>query len=152
MGPVKALRVGYAVVPVTYASARQAGLDRTQALRVVTVSVSAAALALQRHPGHRHQQNAVRHFVWQAWLSAHFGRTVACAIGDRHERKSSRPLSHQVDVRNNDVGQHFGAFLAEEIRPMPLPEALDVLAGHGDDLWQRGRLWTAAEGHVGHSP
>lgn len=152
MGPVRALAVGYAAVPATYTSARQAGLDRLQAARVVGAAVGAWLLAFRRHPREPHRQNAVRHFAWQAWLSAHYGRTVSATIGDRHERLSSHPRDHQVDVRNNDVGQQFGAHLAAEIRPMPMLEALGVLAGYADELWRHGRLWSAADGHVSHSP
>jgi hypothetical protein len=120
-----------------YGAAREAGLGRRDALRVLEASAYALALARKRHPRRRRAENAVRHFVWQAWLSATYGRDVAEAVGRAHERLSSDAGDSAVDRENNRIGQEYGAAHAAEIRADAMRPAQSALAD------QAGRLWDA---------
>src|SRR6478735_3431452 len=99
-------------VPGVYDAARAAGLGRREAVRVVEASAYALLLARRRYPRRWRAENAVRHFIWQAWLTATHGRDVADAIGRAHERIAARSAAGQadslVDRENNRIGREYG--------------------------------------------
>ena len=102
-------------MPGVYRAARAAGLGRRDALRVLEGSAYAVALARKRYPSRWRAENAVRHFVWQAWLTATYGRGVAEASAAR-TRGSSATRRQRVDRENNRIGQEYGVTHAERIR------------------------------------
>ena len=78
-------------VPGVYGAARDAGLGRRDAVRVLEASAYALVLARKRYPRRWRAENAVRHFVWQAWLAATYGRRRRGGGGPRAERLAQRP-------------------------------------------------------------
>ena len=127
-------------VPGIYRAARRAGLGRRDALRVLEASAYALALARKRYPRRWRAENAVRHFVWQAWLTATYGRPVAEAVGRAHERMSRDRADSAVDRGNNLLGQAYGEAHAEEIRSGAMRPALSALADEAGRLWDAGQL------------
>jgi hypothetical protein len=127
-------------VPGVYRAARDAGLSRREAVRALEASAYALVLARRRYPNRWRAENAVRHFVWQAWLTATYGRDVAETVGRAHERLSSSAADSAVDGENNLIGQEYGAVHAAEIRRDAMRPALSALADEAGRLWDAGGL------------
>ncbi|MEO6510469.1 MAG: hypothetical protein ABIO16_05725 [Nocardioides sp.] len=127
-------------VPGVYGAAREAGLGRGDAARVVEGSAYAFALARKRYPKRWRPENAVRHFVWQAWITATYGRPVAEAVGRAHERLSSDARDSSVDRENNRIGQEYGEAHAVEVGGDAMRPAQSVLADEAGRLWTAGQL------------
>jgi hypothetical protein len=131
-------------VPGVYGAARAAGLGRRDAVRVVGASAYALLLARKRYPKRWRAENAVRHFVWQAWLAASYGREVAEAVGLAHERIAATSAAGRadsaVDRENNRIGQEHGVAHAERIRADAMRPALSALADEAGRLWDAGQL------------
>ena len=140
MKPTRLARWVVRSIPGVYGAARDAGLGRPDAVRVLEASAYALVLARRRSPRRRPAENAVRHFVWQAWLSATYGREVAEAVGRAHERLSSDAGDSAVDRENNRIGQEYGAAHAAEIRADAMRPALSALADQAGRLWNEGQL------------
>ena len=136
-------------VPGIYQACRQAGLGRRDAVRVLRASAYALALARKRYPRRWRAENAVRHFVWQAWLTATYRRPVAEAIGRAHERMSRDRVDTSVDRGNNVLGQAYGEAHAEEIRSRAMRPALSELADEAGRMWDAGQLLAASTGSGG---
>ncbi len=132
-------------VPGVYGAARGAGLGRRDALRVLEGSAYAFVLARKRHPRRWRAENAVRHFVWQAWLTASYGLEVAEAVGRAHERVSSDARDSAVDRENNRIGQEYGAAHAGEVRAVAMRPAQSALADEAGRLWTAGQLRGGSE-------
>ncbi len=139
MDPRLVARWAVSAVPGVYGAARDAGLGRREAVRVLEASAYALVLARRRYPKHWRAENAVRHFVWQAWLTATYGRDVAEAVGRAHERLSSSAVDSAVDGENNLIGQEYGAAHAAEIRADAMRPAQSALADEAGRLWDAGR-------------
>ncbi len=101
-------------VPSVYRAARSAGLGRRESVRVLEASAIVLVMARKRYPRRWRAENAVRHFVWQAWLTATYGRPVAEAVGRAHEQISRDRVDSSVDRGNNALGQAYGEAHAEE--------------------------------------
>jgi hypothetical protein len=132
-------------VPGVYGAARSAGLGRRDAARVVEGSAYAFVLARRRYPRRWRAENAVRHFVWQAWITAAYGRAVAEAVGLEHERLSGDARDSTVDRENNRIGQAYGEAHATEIRADAMRPAQSALADEAGRLWTAGQLRGASE-------
>ena len=133
-------------VPGVYAAARSAGLGRGDAVRVVQASAYALLLARKRYPRKWRAENAVRHFVWQAWLAASYGREVADAVGRAHERLSADVRDTTVDQHNNRIGQDHGLAHVDQVRGRAMRPALSALADEAGRLWEAGRLGVSRPG------
>ncbi len=57
----------------------------------------------------------MRHFVWQAWIAATYGREVAEAVGRAHEKIATDAADSAIDRENNRIGQEHGVAHAERI-------------------------------------
>ena len=134
------VRWAVGAVPGVYAGARAAGLGRRDAARVLQASAYTLLIARKRHPRRWRVENAVRHFAWQAWLAATYGRDVAEAVGQAHERLSVDAADTAVDQQNNRVGQDHGLAHAKEIRSRAMRPALSALADEAGRLWRKGQL------------
>ena len=86
----------------------------------------------------------MRHFVWQAWLAATYGRDVAETVGRAHERLSSDARDSAVDRENNRIGQEYGVTHAERIRADAMRPAQSALADEAGRLWEAGQLRAAS--------
>ncbi len=62
--------------------------------------------------------NAMRHFMWQAVLTARFGVDAARAIAAAQEAGTPSRRDSRVDAHNNEVGQAYGAEHADDLRPL----------------------------------
>ena len=144
MNPRLLVRWAVRAVPGVYGAARDAGLGRRDAVRVLEASAYALVLARKRYPRRWRAENAVRHFVWQAWLTATYGRDVAEAVGRAHERLSSSATDSAVDGENNLVGQEYGAAHAAEILRIPMRPAQSALADEAGRLWDAGELGSSS--------
>jgi hypothetical protein len=110
---------------------------------VLQASAYALLIARRRQPRQWRAENAVRHFVWQAWLAGTYGVTVAEAVGRAHERLSSDAADSAVDRANNRRGQEHGLAHAETIRASAMRPALSALADEAGRLWSAGLLGRA---------
>ena len=140
MRPMAAARWVARGVPSVYGAARSAGLGRRDALRVLEASANALLVAKRRYPRRWRAENAVRHFVWQAWLAATYGPDVAAAIGHAHERLATDGADTAVDRENNRLGQEYGVAHAGRIRASAMRPAQSALADEAGRLWDMGQL------------
>lgn len=145
MKPTLLARWAVRAIPGVYGAARSAGLARGDAVRVVEGSAYAFVQARRRFPRRWRAENAVRHFVWQAWITATYGRQVAEAVGRAHERLSGDARDSVVDQENNRIGQEYGEAHAAEIRADAMRPAQSALADEAGRLWTAGQLRGASE-------
>ncbi len=126
--------------PRIFMTARRAGASVTEAAGALRVSLAALTAAAADSPGRPGRRNAQRHFAWQACLAARYGARIARAIGEAHERGSKRPEDTAVDRHNNRVGRDYGAAHAEELKALPVRDAVSRLCDVADPLWRSGEL------------
>jgi hypothetical protein len=134
-------------VPRLYRAARHAGAGPVEAGRVLLTSAQVLLLVAPQAGGAPGRQNAVRHFVWQAALTARHGSMVARAVAAAQEEGSVDPLDSAADLRNNGVGQSYGAQHASRLAALPQRAALRELLEVGLARWRAGDL--AATGRRG---
>jgi len=125
--------------PRLFRAARQAGAGRRGSLDALACSALVLFVVAPRAAGVPGRQNAVRHFVWQALLTARHGEDVAGAVAAAQERGSVQPLDSATDRRNNAVGQEYGATRAGDLSPS-LPTAVHELLRVGLEKWHAGEL------------
>jgi len=135
-------------VPGLYRAARRAGAGPRDAIDVLLCSAWVLFVVAPRAAGAHGRQNAVRHFVWQAALTARHGEGVARSVADAQEEGSVQPLDSAADRRNNAVGQAYGAAHARELAGVPLRAELDELLAVGLTKWQAGELSAVRDGRV----
>jgi hypothetical protein len=126
--------------PRLYRAARGAGASTRDAGGVLLVSVVALSTAARRSPGRFGRQNALRHFAWQACLTARYGIAVARAVAAEQERGTRRPDDTAVDEHNNEVGRRFGAEHAAELRMLSVRAAIGRLCDVAEPMWRSGEL------------
>lgn len=134
------LRSATTGVPRLYAAARGAGVGHREALAMVAASATALVVAARRHPDEWRKQNAVRHFSWQAFITARHGLAAAQALAEAHERGSSDSADSTVDRANNAAGQQYAAAHAEELQQGSTLATLTRLAEAAEAEWAAGRL------------
>lgn len=128
------------VVPRLWAAAAAAGLgprDTVVLLRVSEASLRAAATHGHGVPG---RTNALRHFLWQALLTAKFGATAAASVADAQEARSPSARDSQVDQHNNEVGRAWGQAHGAEVRDLPIGDAMARLVPVALEKWDAGEL------------
>jgi hypothetical protein len=130
--------------PRLYRAARDAGAGRGDAVTILLLSAVVLFVVAPRAAGVPGRQNAVRHFVWQALLTARHGEQVARALADTQERGSTDPADSAADRHNNDVAQAYGAANARALRDCSTTAALRALLQAGLRLWDGGELATTA--------
>lgn len=141
MLPVRSLvRLAFTAVPRLYGAARAAGAGRSQALDVLADSVLVLAGAARHSPTRWREQNAIRHFTWQAWLTARHGRDLARAVARAQERGREDSADSAVDRRNNATGQEYGAAHADELRERGRLAAIGHLLELGSTMFRAGEL------------
>ncbi len=135
-----AVRAATGGVPRLYAAARGSGASRRDAVGMVAVSAAALVIAARRHPGAWRQQNAVRHFAWQALLAARYGLDAASALAQAQEQRSTDAADSAVDRANNTAGQQYAAAHSAELRSGGTWATLTRLAEAAEAEWAAGRL------------
>ena len=128
------------VVPRLYTAALKAGLGPSGAVEVLRISQAALRTAASHGRGVPGRANAMRHFMWQAVLTARFGidaaRTLATAqeAGTPHHRDSS------VDAHNNAVGQEYGVRHVSDLTAVSRSDALALLVPVALEKWDADEL------------
>jgi len=150
-GSLRAAVHAAAGVPRLFRAARRAGAGHRDAADVLLCSAWVLFGVAPRAAGARGRQNAVRHFVWQAVLTARHGEGVARSVADAQEEGSRQPLDSAADRRNNAVGQAYGAAHVRDLAGVPLRTTLEELLEVGLTKWQAGELMTAHGGRAGRS-
>ena len=128
------------VVPRLYAAALKAGLGPSGALEVLQVSQAALQAAAANGRGVPGRTNAMRHFMWQAVLTARFGADVAQAIAAAQEAGTPSRRDSSVDQRNNAVGQVYGAEHADDLTVGSPSAAMAVLVPVALEKWESDEL------------
>ena len=131
-------------VPALFRAARRAGAGYRGATDVLVCSAIVLLVVAPRAAGVSGRQNAVRHFVWQALLSARHGEGVARGVADAQERGSVQLRDSAADRRNNAVGQAYGTMHARDLAGLPLRVVLHELFEVGLAKWQAGELADAS--------
>ena len=126
-------------VPRLYAAALAAGVGPAGAVEVLRISEASLRTSTARGRGVPGRINALRHFIWQAMLTARFDRSVAASIAQAQERGTPTVRDSRVDDHNNGIGQDYG-----EEHPTLATEAIasaaERLAAVGLDKWESDEL------------
>ena len=143
MGANDAIRpalLALTTVPRLFIAARGAGLGLTGAARVLWISEGAWRTAAAHGRGVPGRRNALRHFMWQALLTAHFDRSVAASIARAQEEGATRLRDSRVDEHNNAVGQDYGEAHGVALAHGSLSDALDLLVPVALAKWESDDL------------
>jgi hypothetical protein len=127
-------------VPRLYAAAMKAGLGPSGAVEVLRISRAALTAAAQHGRGVPGRTNAMRHFMWQATLTARFGVEAARSIATAQEAGTPSRRDSTVDVHNNVAGQAYGAAHADELSGLSPAEAMTSLVPVALAMWETGEL------------
>jgi len=126
--------------PRLFRAARRAGAGPVESARLLVESAVVLFLVAPRAAGAPGRQNAVRHFVWQALVTARHGQAVARAVADAQEDGTVDARDSALDRDNNAVGQAYGAAHAGYLSSAPTSRALRLLLGAGLAAWESGEL------------
>ena len=96
--------------------------------------------AAQHGRGVPGRANAMRHFMWQAVLTARFGLDTARTIAAAQEAGTPSRRDSRVDAHNNEVGQAYGAEHAADLRPLAPGEAMASLVPVALAKWESDEL------------
>jgi hypothetical protein len=127
-------------VPRLYAAGLKAGLGPAGALEVLRISRAALTTAAAQGRGVPGRTNALRHFMWQAMLTARFGLDAARTIAAAQEAGTPAHQDSTVDAHNNAVGQEYGAAHAGELTSGSTAEALGRLVPVAMEKWEADEL------------
>lgn len=127
-------------VPRLYTAATRAGLSPTEGVEVLRISRAALTSAAQHGRGVPGRTNALRHFMWQAVLTARFGSEVAGAIAAAQEAGTPSLKDSRIDTRNNAVGQDYGAAHAADLAQCSPSEAMVALVPVALAKWESDEL------------
>ena len=127
-------------VPRLYAAALKAGLGASGGVEVLRISQAALQSAAAHGRGVPGRSNAVRHFMWQAALTARFGAEAARTIAVEQESGSPNRRDSQVDEHNNTVGRAYGAEHADDLAAGSASDVMTALVPVALEKWESGEL------------
>ncbi|RYB95298.1 hypothetical protein EUA93_13690 [Nocardioides oleivorans] len=127
-------------VPRLWTAATRAGLSASQAGEVLLISQAALKSAATHGRGVPGRTNALRHFMWQAVLTARFGREAATSIAAAQEVSSPNLKDSRVDAHNNAVGQDYGEAHASALASGSASDAVASLAPVALEKWESDEL------------
>jgi predicted lipid-binding transport protein (Tim44 family) len=127
-------------VPRLYAAATRAGLGPSGAFEVLRISQAALQAAATHGRGVTGRTNAMRHFMWQATLTARFGLDAARAIAAAQEAGTPSRRDSRADEHNNAAGQAYGSEHAEDLAELTPSEAMTSLVPVALAMWESGEL------------
>ncbi len=84
--------------------------------------------------------NALRHFMWQALLTARFGLDAARTIAAAQEAGTPAHQDSAIDAHNNVVGQEYGAAHVKELTSGSTSQALARLVPVAMEKWESDEL------------
>jgi len=126
--------------PNLFHAARDAGASPSAATDVMAASAAAIQIASSATDGSPGMQNAIRHFIWQAYIAGRHGAAVAEAVAAAQEEGRDTPHDTRVDLHNNAAGREYGAANSATIGQGSLTDALKALASVGRQKWADGEL------------
>lgn len=127
-------------VPRLYAAAIRAGVGPSGAIEVLRISEAALRTAAAQGRGVPGRTNALRHFMWQAVLTARFGVDAARTIATAQETGTPSRRDSGVDQHNNVVGQEYGVAHATELQVGSPSEVLTMLVPVALEKWEADEL------------
>lgn len=127
-------------VPRLYAAALSAGLGPSGGLEVLRISQAALRAAATHGRGVPGRANAMRHFMWQAVLTARFGGDAARTIADAQEAGTPSRRDSSVDQHNNAAGRAYGADHVGDLTAGSASAAMSVLVPVALEKWASDEL------------
>jgi hypothetical protein len=127
-------------VPRLYTAGLRAGLGPSGAFEVLRISEAALRAAAAQGRGVPGRTNAMRHFMWQALLTARFGRPAAAGIARAQEHGTPNARDSRVDEHNNGVGQEYGDEHADELKGLSTADAISRLVPVALAKWESDEL------------
>lgn len=127
-------------VPRLYAAAIRAGLGPSGAVEVLQISSAALRVAAAQGRGEPGRTNALRHFMWQAVLTARLGVDAARTIAVAQEVGTPSRKDSSVDINNNAVGQEYGVAHAAELRAGSPSDVMTRLVPVALEKWESDEL------------
>ena len=127
-------------VPRLYTAALRAGLGPSGGVEVLRISQAALQAAAAHGRGVPGRTNAMRHFMWQAALTARFGVDAARTIASAQETGAPNRRDSAVDEHNNAVGQAYGAEHAADLTAGSASAAMAVLVPVALEKWESDEL------------
>jgi hypothetical protein len=127
-------------VPRLYAAATRAGLGPSGAFEVLRISQAALQAAATHGRGVPGRTNAMRHFMWQATLTARFGVDAARVLAAAQEAGTPNRRDSRADEHNNAAGQAYGSEHTEELAGLTPSEAMTSLVPVALAMWESGEL------------
>lgn len=127
-------------VPRLYAAGLKAGLGPAGAFEVLRISEAALRAAAAQGHGVPGRTNAMRHFMWQALLTARFGRPAAATIARAQEQGTPAVRDSRTDEHNNGVGQQHGEEHAAELKGLSTADAMALLVPVALEKWESDEL------------
>lgn len=127
-------------VPRLSSAALRAGAGPAGTVEVLRISDAALRAAAVHGAGVPGRVNALRHFLWQALLTARLGEHVARAVAAAQESGSPTLRDSEVDEHNNAVGREYGAAHAAGLSEPSLGAAVDTLVPVALAKWDAGEL------------
>ena len=128
------------VVPRLYTAALQAGLGPSGAMEVLRISQAALRAAAAHGRSTPGRVNAMRHFMWQAVLTARFGIDVARTLAAAQEAGTPRHRDSSVDAHNNAAGQAYGLAHSGDLTAGSRSDALALLVPVALEKWDTDEL------------
>lgn len=128
------------VVPRLSAASLKAGLGPASTVEVLRISESALRTAASQGRGVPGRTNALRHFMWQAVLTARFGLDAARTLAAAQEAGTPNSKDSAVDEHNNAAGQEYGAEHADELKVGSPSEVMTVLVPVALAKWDADEL------------
>ena len=127
-------------VPRLYAAALEAGLGPSGGFEVLRISQAALQAAAAHGRGVPGRTNAMRHFMWQAVLTARVGLDAARSIAAAQEAGTPTRRDSQVDEQNNAAGQAYGAAHVADLTAGSPADAMAVLVPVALEKWESDEL------------
>jgi hypothetical protein len=127
-------------VPRLYAAATRAGLGPSGAFEVLRISQAALQAAATHGRGVPGRTNAMRHFMWQATLTARFGVDAARVLAAAQEAGTPNRRDSRADEHNNAAGQAYGSEHTEDLAGLTPSEAMTSLVPVALAMWESGEL------------
>jgi hypothetical protein len=127
-------------VPRLYTAGLKAGLGPAGAFEVLRISEAALRAAAAQGRGVPGRTNAMRHFMWQALLTARFGRPAAATIARAQEQGTANLRDSRVDEQNNGVGRQHGQEHAAELKDLSTADAMALLVPVALEKWESDEL------------
>lgn len=127
-------------VPRLYTAGLKAGLGPAGAFDVLRISEAALRAAAAQGRGVPGRTNAMRHFMWQALLTARFGRAAAVVVAREQEQGTPALRDSTVDQHNNAVGQDYGDAHAAELKALSTADAMTQLVPVALEKWESDEL------------